>query len=265
MLIRLTFLTTLTTAASLAWTPCLGGQPDRPVAVTAVLAEAGRAKQTIVVGPETSETTQLAAQELADYLGCISGATFEVTRGSGTTGVAVGVDGDFPGLKLDGVFASDDPLRRDDYLIRSHADGVYVIGASETAVTLAVWDLLHRLGYRLFFLTDTWEVVPERSDLPLAVDTVERPDYVTRRAPRGAPWSDTQLWDRWRRRNRVLCSFQLDTGHSYGRIFRAKREQFAMHPRVLCPGRRPAVFARQSRRRQHQVLHQQPGAAAIGC
>jgi hypothetical protein len=230
MLKQPALLAALASALLLSPAPCLGGESKGPVPTTVVLAQGGRAKQSVVVRTAASEATRRAARELADYLGRIAGATFEVRRGDGTSGLAVGVEGDFPGLSHGIKFAPDDPLRRDEYLIRTHPDGAYVIGASETAVTLAVWDLLHRLGYRLFFPTDTWEVVPKHRRLTIAVDAVERPDYVTRRAPRGAPWSDRALWDRWRRRNRVISSFQLHTGHSYGGIIRAKSEQFAAHP-----------------------------------
>ncbi len=230
MLKQITILVSVAVAVAVSCSPCRGDQPHRPVVAKTVLADDGRARQSVVVGADASAGTRLAAEELADYLGRISGATFEVNEGDGRTGVAVGVDGDFPNLEHGAVLASDDPLRRDDFLIRTHADGVLVIGASETGVTLGVWDLLHRLGYRLFFPTDTWEIIPRRAHLELVVDTLQRPDFVTRLAPRGAPWSDRDLWDRWRRRNRVLSSFQLDTGHSYGRIIRVKREQFAEHP-----------------------------------
>ena len=204
---------------------------DAPSTAPAVtLAEGRRARQAVIVAAGASEATRAAAAELAEVLGRIASAPFEVRPGDGTQGIAVGVAGDFPAVRHGVRFDPDDPFRRDDYLLRTHAGGVYVIGAGETAVGLAVWDLLHRLGYRLYFLTDTWEIVPDRPDLRIAVDTVGRPDFVTRAAPRGAPWSDRDLWDRWRRRNRVISSFTLHTGHSYGGIIRANREAFAAHP-----------------------------------
>jgi hypothetical protein len=202
-------------------------------ATEVTLADQGQAQQQIVVAPEASDATRQAAGELADMLSRISAAEFEVRVGDGATGLAVGIDGEFPRLNYEAVFTPEDPLQRDAYLLRSHDAGIHVIGASETGVAHAVWDLLHRLGYRLFFPTDTWEIVPHRANLVTAVDTIQRPDFVTRRAPRGSPWSDSGLWDRWRRRNRVLSSFQLDTGHSYGRILRAKWEQFVAHPEYL--------------------------------
>ncbi|MEX2577781.1 MAG: DUF4838 domain-containing protein [Verrucomicrobiales bacterium] len=204
------------------------GGAAEPVEVA--LAEGGRTRHAVVIGPGATERTKEAARDLAGYLERISGATFEVRVGDGTTGLAVGEVGDFPALDLDADFEPEDPFRRDDYLLRTHEDGAYLIGAGELAIHLAVWDFLHRLGYRLYFLTDTWEIVPERTDLAVALDTFEQPDYVTRQAPRGAPWSDLGLWNRWRLRNRVDASFSLQTGHVYGRIIQANREAFDENP-----------------------------------
>ncbi len=194
------------------------------------IAKDGEAKQPVVVAPDASEETRSAAADLAEYLGRISGGRFAVRTGDGTTGLAVGVAGDFPALDLAPPLKPEAPFRRDDYLLRTHERGAYLIGASENAAHLAVWGFLHRLGYRLYFLTDTWEVVPDRPDIRVAIDTVERPDYVTRRAPRGAPWSDRALWKRWRRRNRVSSSFDLRTGHAYGGIVARNQEAFEKHP-----------------------------------
>ena len=202
--------------------------PAAPVELR--LAAEGKALQAVVVGADASEGTRRAAEDLAAYLSRISGAEFEVRSGDGTSGVAVGVYTDFPTLRHGGAFKPEDPFRRDDYLLRTHSNGAYVLGTGELAVHLAVWDFLHRLGYRLYFLTDTWEVVPSLADLRLTVEAMERPDFVTRMAPRGAPWSSRELWQRWRLRNRVESSFSLSTGHSYGAVIRANRESFADNP-----------------------------------
>jgi hypothetical protein len=148
---------------------------------TVALALDGRALQPVVVSAEASEATRRAAADLAETLGRISGAAFPVIEGDGRSGLAVGVAGDFPDLPVEWAFGSE-PLDRESYLLRSHADGIWILGASGRAVEHAVWDLLHRLGYRLFFLTDTWEVVPEQTDLRLAVDGIESP--ITSRAKR---------------------------------------------------------------------------------
>lgn len=216
-------------AAALTMGLVFGGSAwAAPVELT--IAEGGEARHAVVVSDEASQRTRDAANDLADQLERITGGSFEVQIGDGATGLAVGVHDDFPHIDHDADFEPDEPFRRDDYLLRTHTQGAYLLGASEAAADLAVWDFLHRLGYRLYFLTDTWEIVPERPDLTAAIDAIERPDYITRDAPRGAPWSDRALWDRWKQRNRVIGSFHLHTGHIYDAIIRANRDAFAANP-----------------------------------
>jgi len=198
--------------------------------VEARLAAEGKALQQVVVAPGASDLTREAARDLAAYLGRIAGAKFDIVQGDGAAGIAVGVHTDFPALKTGVAFAPADPLRRDEYLLRTHEKGAWLIGASDRAATHAVWDFLGRMGYRLFFLTDTWEVVPSIPDLRATVDTLQKPSFVTRQAPRGAPWTNRELWKRWHTRNRVTSDFTLSTGHSYGGVISANREAFKEHP-----------------------------------
>lgn len=195
-----------------------------------VLAEAGAAKYPIVVAPSSSAQVREAAAELAGMLERISGAAFTVTEGDGSAGLALGAATDFSTLPAGFDFDPGNPLRREEYRLQTHADGLRLIGATPHAVDHAVWDFLHRLGYRLFFLTDTWEVVPDTATLRVALDLAEAPDFHTRQAPRGAPWSDGRLWNRWHKRNRVISAFVLHTGHAYGGIIRANREVYSQNP-----------------------------------
>ena len=59
--------------------------------------------------------------------------------------------------------------------------GLLLVGASDAAVSHAVWDLLYRLGYRQFFPGKNWEVVPQEKNLSIAVNDFEHPDYYARR------------------------------------------------------------------------------------
>lgn len=210
-----------------AWASALAAPP------TLVLADGGKAAQPVVIGATASDTVKTAAQELADMLTRISGAPFTVEVGDGTRGLAVGVPADFPAVKIEVELNGIDPSQSETYLLRTHANGAYLIGASPEAARNAVWDLLARLGYRLYFLTDTWEVVPHTPELKIAVDTLETPDYLTREAPRGAPWSDNKLWARWKVRNRLISSFTLNTGHVYDAIIRENKAAFEAHPEYL--------------------------------
>ncbi|WP_153555522.1 DUF4838 domain-containing protein [Roseimaritima sediminicola] len=199
-----------------------------------VLASAGQAKIPVRVREHADPQIVEAATELAEQLSRISGASFRVETitppaTANTPGIVVGLVGDVQDVPFDVTLPAQSGSP-DQYLLRTTADGLYLLGTTAEAVQCAVWDLLHRLGYRQYFLTDTWEVVPQTSHLTVAVNVVEQPDFVTRQAPRGAPWSDTQLWNRWRKRNRMNASFSLSTGHAYGGIVRRNRETFEQHP-----------------------------------
>ena len=221
-----------------ALAPILAAAQVKPPSL--VLATGGKAAQPVVIGATASDIVKSAAQDLADMLSRISGATFTVEVGDGTRGLAVGVPADFPAMKTGVALEATDPAKGETYLLRTHANGACLIGASPESARNAVWDVLARLGYRLYFPTDTWEVVPRIPELKIAVDDVETPDYLTREAPRGAPWSDAKLWARWKVRNRIISSFSLSTGHVYDTIIKDNKAAFDAHPeyRGLVNGKR---------------------------
>jgi len=195
------------------------------------IAEDGRTLLPIVVADSATEKTRLAANELADYLGRIAGAEFKVTTSDEPKGIVVGRIADFEDLPFDVQF-TDGPFDREGYVLRSHADSLYLIGATELAVSHAVWDLLFRLGYRQFFPGETWEIVPRIADLRIAVDAREQPSFYARRI-----WYNWGLWDYnrvpytdWCRRNRAVKGFDLNSGHAYGQIINANRKVFDAHP-----------------------------------
>ncbi len=200
-----------------------------------LLAQNGKALKPIVIANRATDKTKNLAAELASYLERISGAKFEVKVSDGSSGLAVGIARDFPALKLADMFASDEPFRKEEYLLRSHSKGVFLIGATEAAVEHAVWDFLHRLGNRQFFPGNTWEVVPENPAPAIAVDSHEKPDYYTRRI-----WYGHGLWDynrqpynEWTARNRAVQGFGLSTGHVYQSIIRRHADVFKAHPEYL--------------------------------
>jgi hypothetical protein len=202
-------------------------------AAEVLLADNGQAVHSIVVGSGASERTLKAAGDLAEYLGRIVGDEFEVKTGDGTTGIAVGSYKDFPLLELESLFNSDDITRRDEFLLRTHDGGVYLIGATDLAAQHAVWDFLYRIGYRQFFPTDTWEHVPQDPDLKIMFNDFEQPDFYNRYGPRAAAWGDSKLWLRWHDRNRITSSFILNTGHSYNNIINRNKQAFNEHPEYL--------------------------------
>lgn len=213
--------------------------PASPVA--AQLAAGGKSLLPVVIPEKPTKRIRQIAETLADYLGRIGTTKFAVETGDGKTGIAVGRAEDFPGLDLSSAFDLTDALHREDYRLRSHAKGVQVIGTSEVAVEYAVWDLLYRLGYRQFFPGPTWEVIPRKADLAIAVDAKEHPSYVSRDIGYGlGTWTDRmQLYADWCMRNRTAVPMAgatppiLAVGHSYQQIVADLKDEFAKHPEYL--------------------------------
>lgn len=202
---------------------------------TALLAEGGKSMFPIVISANADKEVKQAAADLGDYLGKISGASFAVTNGDGTTGIAVGTLDDFPGLKLDYPVKSDDPSKREEYLLRSHGGGLYLLGQTPVAARHAVWDLLYRLGYRQFFPGKHWEIIPSANKLEISVDAQERPSFYARSFFYGhGDWTGTDI-SRWKIKNRAGSAWPINsTTHSYDAFINARKEEFARHPEYLC-------------------------------
>jgi len=195
---------------------------------TAQLARDGKALMPVVVADGASERVRATAQTLASYLGKISGASFDVRTGDDRSGIVVGLRKTVARHSV----AGNGVAEREDYLIRSHPQGVWLLGATELAVEHAVWDFLYRLGHRQFFPGERWEVVPRLRDLSVAVDAKESPSYRSRRI-----WYGFGAWDYaakphadWCAKNRAVAGMDLNTGHAYGGIERAQRKEFEQHP-----------------------------------
>ena len=221
--------------AVLLFASLLGAGSASPLAsaeaVSIALARKGQAVQSVIISPTASAGLKASAAELAAMLGRLGGATFFVTTGDGSTGIALGRPEDFAKLPKAERFATG-PFDREEYVLRSHAQGLYLLGASDLAVSHAVWDLLHRLGHRQFFPGATWEVLPAPGDLAIAVDVRERPAFNARRI-----WYNWGLWgynnepyQQWCVRNRMAKGFDLNSGHSYEGIIAANRAEFDRHP-----------------------------------
>lgn len=205
-----------------------------PGAVETRLAD-GTALMPITISERASSEVKASATRLATYLGKISGADFKVQIGDGLNGIALGRAEDFPALKTGVEFSPAEATKREEYLLHSHANGVWLLGATDLAARHAVWDFLHRLGYRQFFPGKTWEVVPRSPKLVIAVDSIERPAYHSRRI-----WYGFGAWDHaeepyrdWCEKNRAIAGIDLRTGHAYDGILSRNKAAFTAHPEYL--------------------------------
>lgn len=222
---------------------CATVSADSP-ARSVKLAEGGRALLPVVVAPGADEQVRSAAADLADYLGRISGADFQVEEGDGSGGIVVGATGDFPVLDKEFSFATTmaDP---DHYHLVSGDNRLVVLGSTPLAAEFGVWDLLYRFGFRQYFPGPVWEIVPRKDSLSIGIREYQKPDYFNRSGPRGAyrpahrPWRG-EAWEQWITRNRTAAGFQLHTGHAYDGIVRRNQAAFDAHPEffALIDGRR---------------------------
>lgn len=215
--------------------------PLQNVGQGVVLAQDGKAKYTVGVGAGSNHVVRKAALDLASKLSEISGAQFSVVESDGTSGVTVGTPDDLPAFKPYARQFSNNLADREAYLLKSHARGLQLIGKTPIAARDAVWDVLHRLGYRQFFPGHVWEVVPRRSRLALAVNEKQNPDFISRNI-----WwrsdshpNDEALQYDWAEKNRLNHSgtdgatFRGGGGHVYETIVAAKRDEFIAHPEYL--------------------------------
>ncbi len=208
-----------------------------------VLTNDGKPLLSIHISSKASEETRASAQKLAAYLEKISTASFSLQNGDGKNSIAVGTVEDFPQFRNE--FDLSDALNREDYLLRSSATGVAIIGASQRGVKHAVWDFLYRLGYRQFFAGPHWEIVPSEKNLKIAVDVKEHPDFFSRSIWSTAPiwrpdWTSTTVkpyrdqltaeWNHWAEVNRLGGSIKVVSGHADQAIIASAREEFKQHP-----------------------------------
>lgn len=181
-----------------------------------VLADAGRARATIVIGAEAREREKLAARELARYLGLMSGATFNVTTttGDGPTifvGTMPQTEPIVEALRQQGASA-------DSFVLRCQADRLYLVGSDhdmqaherpDEGTCNAVYTLLDELGCKWYFPGPLGEIVPGRARLEVAEqDRLVRPSFWYR----GAIWGPDRDWIRRNRGGGLARSF---SGHSY--------------------------------------------------
>jgi hypothetical protein len=187
----------------------------------------------IVIAPHTDTALHTQIQDIAndlrDKLNAIkgaAGAAFVVDAPTNTPGgISLGIDGDFPstGWPYQGHFRPNDTLvggvirpqrleLKEQYVLHTPqgSNRVIVAGATVDALRAAVWDLLGRAGYRHYFPTPTWEVIPSAPSLTLNLAVDERPAFLSRTLNfPGNTWEtafstqSTTYFNEWRKHNRL--------------------------------------------------------------
>src|SRR5262249_4456009 len=113
------------------------------------LAANGKALVPVVVSEKASPATKQVANELAGYLGRITGAKFEVTTGDGSKGIVLGTIAEFPSPVLAPALAIRDAYDgREAFAIRTEPARVLLIGATDLGASHAAFRFLEALGCR---------------------------------------------------------------------------------------------------------------------
>ena len=208
-----------------------GGEHKVANSEKAIISNEGKALLFVIVSPNAEAKTKKSAEKLARYLSKISGCEFKLETGDGKAGIAVGTVNDFQNIPFKPQFDLVHPGERQGYEIKSHKDGIYVIGATSMAVDYAVYHLLRELGYRRFFPMRKWEIIPSKNHLKFAVHIRETPDYYSRRIwPGFGNWAEFRSskveWDNANGGN----GYRLSTGHAYNNIIKKNKKEFDAHP-----------------------------------
>ncbi len=201
-----------------------------------VLADGGRAFMPVIIADDATERQRELADELAALLEEMSGAQFEVAVGDGLTGIILGTPDQFPVPGWREALAIHGHDGREAYGVRTGAERVLVIGATDLGLDRGITRLLEELGCRWFFPGEAWRIIPHRRRLAVDLDLTDRPAMYSRVIWWDwGPWDQRARadWERWQRRNRLGGSLQVRAGHSWQRIIRENRQAFDEHPEYL--------------------------------
>jgi hypothetical protein len=112
------------------------------------------------------------------------------------------------------------------------ADVLYLVGNSDDALSLAVYDYLWRLGWRALLPGDRWLDKPQRTAITLTLDVLREPDFRLRTffgtggfggvLPLDAGGQAQSDWSRWMTRNRFGGSIAIG-GHA-GEAFNTEHQ-----------------------------------------
>jgi hypothetical protein len=207
------------------------GIHENVVSDEVLISNKGKALLKVEISPKASKEIKFAASELVRILDTMGGAKFETVTGNGKQGIAIGTINDFPELPFKPEFDLKNPGQRQGYEIKTHKNGIYIIGVTPQSTQYGVFDFLSRLGYRRYFPMKKWEIIPRKQSLSFNHHIKETPDYYYRKIwPYYRAWPEYQksLYE-WGIANRD-GGYSLKTHHSYTHFVRTHKDIFDKHP-----------------------------------
>ena len=210
------------------------------LANVAVAENAGLYGQHIVLRKDASKAAVRTADDLRKWLGRITGQLFDVSDQQQPTGIFLVTDSSplLPQTNLGDLRAATSP---EAFLIYGDASQLWIVGKSDLAVDRGVYWYLDKLGCRWLLPSQRWTIIPKRTDISLAINTLQSPAFDLRdfagTGHFGRPAIDPQqrmaaAWEEYQRQNLLGGSLRLG-GHA-GEAFALKYQNvWREHPEYL--------------------------------
>lgn len=165
----------------------------------------------IYLPTEASPITLGVAKDLARILEGMTGVPFPVKHGPGEgKGIFLGTASTYPEI-LPEPEAGASPSAQERYRLLTKDGSLWIVGSSGFATQNGVYGLIHALGYRQYFPTASWEIIPKLPQVSVEWDQVEEPAFITRSFFQTNRKPAREDFQNWERRNRARSNFQLNT------------------------------------------------------
>jgi hypothetical protein len=216
----------------------------------------GKALVPIVISPNASDEIKKTAETLASILKKISGATFLIETQDQPKGITLGTLKQFPDKTLNADMAIKDVYDGlEAYAILSDNGSIRLLGNTDLGVSHAMFHFLESLGYRYYFMSPKWEIIPDKKNLNCTLNEIRRPWMLSRsfsftrmsmKFEKEDPYQ-REVFTKWKKANQVGESINVRAAHAWNQIpiaFRAKgypyKQIFKDHPEyfALVKGKR---------------------------
>ena len=157
-----------------------------------------------------------AATELENYLPQAGkDVTITTTSKPASGSIYLEVDASLPDLA---------GKNEESFRLLSNSNGIYVTGKTPLAVREGAYTLLEKLGFRWFFKSPIWTIVPDSLIDLNGLNDIEEPDYIWRDLSTEAynyTQSGIDASEDWNRHNLIFGAYNYPTYHSYASILTA--------------------------------------------
>lgn len=213
---------------------------------TVKICQDGKALLPIVISPKASDEIKKTAETLASILKKISGATFSIETKDKPDGITLGTLNQFPDNKLNSDMAVKDVYDGvESTAILTNNGIICLLGNTDLGVSHAMYRFLESFGYRWYFMSSKWEIIPKKKNLSCSINEIRRPCMLSRtfaftrlafKFQKGDPLQ-LDVFRRWKTANQVDESIRVRAAHAWNKIphaFKMKkypyREVFKKHP-----------------------------------